>query len=49
MGEVAKAKMPDGSSGKELGSCLSNKSMLTVVLQLLFFGCFLFVCTIGKP
>lgn len=37
-GEVGNAKMPSGSSGKKLGSCLSNKSiLLTVVLQLLSF------------
>lgn len=36
MGEVGNTKMPSGSSGKKLGSCLSDK-MLTVVLQLFFF------------
>lgn len=41
MGEVENAEMPSGSSGKKLGSCLSDKSMLTVVLQL-------FICTIRK-
>lgn len=40
MGEVGNAKMPSGSSGKKLGSCLSNKSMLTVVLQLFFWVVF---------